>query len=729
MSFKRRQFLLFLGAAAGTTAVGVRGQGQSLVVSQTAQAASPPGGFLPLQGPLPYEGIGLADVKQLDYYSRYQIQDDLVLPQGYTYDVIASWGDPLGDSRVGYNNDYLSFVPTGPDEGYLTVNFEYISADTWSKTLEPVTGKVLPFAEVAAALEAQDGEVNAFELPDDDPLKAQIREISKEALLDQGLGVISVRRDTDGRWVRTNSDADRRISGISGLEDDRYLRVTGPAAAVFIKQTGQGYMDSLGAFVIGSFGNCAGGTTPWGTALSAEENFQDQVPEAVYADGTAFLPREKAFDDGIDGQGNVLGLSCNKYGWIVEVDPSNPDDFGTKHSWLGRYRHEAVGIRVEAGSPLAFYSGCDRRGGHVYKFVSSNPVTNPQDKANSQLLADGMLYAAKFNPDGSGTWIPLTMDTAVDPVLPSTVVGGMVTLPNRPEGGFIKVEDDAVAQAMKQQYGTLGDLYEGSDLEKQGAILIDAHFAASAAGSTTTARPEDTMVAPDGTLFIAFTSGLPGGDGGPDTAIFQGPNGEEEYEYGWIMKLMEDSNDPAAMSFQWEMFAAGGEPAEGGLGFSNPDNLEFDAKGNLWMVTDMSTSAHNQPVPARINEQGETLSQKELLGIFGNNAIWQIPTTGDRAGSAYLFGYGPMECEMTGPYFTPDNTTLFLSAQHPGEVNGQRQAMAAETRSFAMQTTDGVPFIQAREVPIGSNWPGKNPNDPPKPSVVAVRRLDGEPLS
>ena len=736
MSLKRRQFLLFLGAAAGSAAIGSLGgfsnpqaQGKiaagSSAAEGTAIAAAPPVPFSPVKGPMPYGAVKISAERQPMAYADYAIQDDLVLPEGFTYDVIAAWGDPVGDSRFGYNNDYLSFVPTGPDEGYLTVNFEYISAETWEQTYPAVIGQSLPFEEVLTALAATDDEVDAFALADGTLLKTQIEEISKAALLDQGMGVIFVRRQADGKWMRVAGESDRRISGISGLEDDRYLQTTGPATAVFTKTEVKGYTDGLGDQIIGTFGNCAGGTTPWGTVLSAEENIQNQVPEAVYADGSAFPPSEKVFDKGYDGQGNVLGLAGNKYGWIVEVDPSNPDDYGTKHTWLGRYRHEAVGTRVEAGKQLAFYSGCDRRGGHLYKFISAGTVSDPTDKANSQLLADGMLYAAKFNTDGTGSWIPLTLETPVNPILPSSVVGGMVPLPKRPEGGFEEVEDDAVANALKGSFATLGDLYEGSsDLEKQGAILIDAHFAANAAGATATARPEDTDVAKDGTLFIAFTSGTAGGDGGPDKAIFTGPKGEPDYESGWIMKLMEAGNDPAALTFDWEMFATGGEPAEGGIGFANPDNLEFDSQGDLWVVTDMSTSTHNNAVPQRQDEAGKALSDKDLLGLYGNNSLWQIALDGETAGEAKMFAYGPMECELTGPFFTADGTTLFLAAQHPGERNGTRQAMAAETREFALKTTAGEVFTQSREVPIGSNWPEQAEGASPKPAVVAIRRIE-----
>jgi hypothetical protein len=365
----------------------------------------------------------------------------------------------------------------------------------------------------------------------------------------------------------------------------------------------------------------------------------------------------------------------------------------------------------------------------LYKFVSKDTVSDPTDKANSRLMAEGMLYAAVFAPDGTGRWMALTPNTPVNPVLPSTVEGSLVPLPKRPQGGIVEVTTDAEALAFKQQFATLGDLYQGNDIEKQGAILIDAHFAANAAGATTTARPEDTDMAADGSLYIAFTSGSPGGDGGPDKRVFTGPKGETPWEFGWILRLVEDQDDPAAMTFRWESFAMGGEPAEGGAGFSNPDNLEFDNNGNVWMVTDISTSKHNQPVASRVNDPGESISQTDIQGIFGNNSIWCLPTSGEMAGNAYLFGIGPMECETTGPFFSPDQKTLFLAVQHPGEKYGIRKDNQTETRKFVIKTTAGEKFQQERLVPLGSNWPRKGTSDPPQPAVVAIRRLDNQPIT
>ena len=730
MTFKRREFLLFLGATAGSVAFDASTRSLASLPNPDKSVSLANNNTMPtVKTPLPLQE-GMPSVEQIAEYSNYEVKDDLILPEGFTYDVIASWGDRTGNSRFGYNNDYLSAVEIAPNESLLTVNFEYISGKTWMTTYPLVIGRELPFAEVEKQLKGKQGNIDAFSLPEDNLLKEQIITISKEALIDLGLGVISLRRNENGKWERSYGDRDRRVTGISGLDDARYaLKATGPATAIFIKQNKLGYEDSLGNKIIGTFQNCAGGTTPWGTVLSAEENFQSQVPEAVMADGSSFPPSNKPFTlsgGDLEGMGNVFGLAGNKYGWMVEIDPDNPQDYGTKHTWLGRYRHEAFGIRAVAGKNLAVYSGCDRRGGHLYKFISRDRVTAPEDKNNSRLFEAGMLYGAKFYPNGIGEWIPLNPNTLVNPVLPSQVVGNKVQLPHsdRAIGGIMNVENDDDIGTYQQQYQTLKDLYRGNSItETEGAILIDAHYAATAAGITCTARPEDTIVGEDGTLFVAFTSGSAGDDGGPDLRIFRGLDGQVPYEYGWIMKLEEDESDPAALSFSWSMLALGGEPALGGAGFANPDNLTLDNNNNLWVVTDMPSSVQNKAVSTR-TKNDKALAGKELTGIFGNNSLWYLPLSEDLAGETYPFAIGPMECECTGSTFNRDNTTLFLSIQHPGESNGIRQDMATEAREFELLTTDGKSFKQQRQVPIGSNWPSGRLNKPPLPSAVAIRRIN-----
>jgi secreted PhoX family phosphatase len=484
-----------------------------------------------------------------------------------------------------------------------------------------------------------------------------------------------------------------------------------------------GYRDGLGERIIGTFANCAGGNTPWGTVLSAEENFQSQVSEAVHADGSASSPAARPFRwDGnrLDGLGNPFGLAGNKYGWMVEVDPRDPTTAAVKHSLLGRFRHEAVAVVARPGEPLVVYSGCDRHGGHVYRFVSEGLVVDPADRTNSRLFSAGRLEVARFNADGSGTWIALDPTTVVQPQAPSHYERFGLQQPtllphsDRKRSGSEALQSDAEVQAYASRYKILGDLYPlgGNDgdapLRQQGAILIDAHLAANAAGATACPRPEDTDIDPsNGDLLVAFTSAGRDEGGCSDPAIFRGPKGESLWPHGWVMRLSDGGSGRGA-DFRWRMVATGGLPWEGGLGFSHPDNLAFDPAGNLWLVTDH---------PGGDGFDG-----------FGNNSCWVLPRAGAWAGEALCFAIGPVECELCGPCFDREFRSLFLSVQHPGEGHGVRQGMKVEGQAYGLVDRNGKRFEQLRWVPLGSNWPSGVPGRPPRPGVVAIRRLDGGPL-
>jgi len=632
---------------------------------------------------------------------------------------LLSWGDPLGDGRVGFNNDYLAFQPLAADQALLTINFEYISGRTWCAGYSEVTGQTLPFAELKAALEQGGGAVDLASLTSDDPLRPLVIAVAEAALTDQGIGVATLQRQADGRWRHTTGRLDRRITGLSGWrKPEQRLWVSGPAAAVFRRRQRLGYDDGLADAVIGSFANCAGGQTPWGTVLSAEENFQTQVVEAVYADGSSPAPSRRPFRfDGarLEGLGNPFGLAGNKYGWMVELDPRRPEQAAVKHSWLGRFRHEAVAVRARRGEPLVVYSGCDRHGGHLYRFVSAERVADPLDPGNSRLFERGRLEVAQLSPDGQGRWLPLDPATALNPRRPKgEIVDGVpqatvVPKADRSQAGSTSLESDAAVLDYCRRYPTLGDLYPGAGETQQGAILIDAHLAANAIGATPAARPEDTDIDPaTGDLLISFTAGGSDGSERADPTIFRGPNGETSWPYGWVMRLSDApaQRDGMGGTFRWRMVATGGTPWQGGMGFSNPDNLAVDSGGNIWLVTDRSTSSAS-------------------LDIFGNNACWVLPNNGPQAGQALIFATGPMECELCGPCFDSEESTLFLAVQHPGEDNGARLEGAEEFQAFELRDRNNQPFQQLRRVPIGSNWPSEQTGRVPRPGVVMIQRLAG----
>lgn len=356
---------------------------------------------------------------------------------------------------------------------------------------------------------------------------------------------------------------------------------------------------------------------------------------------------DRAGRGAIGGRFMALGT---KYGWVVEVDPFDPASVPVKHTALGRFRHESVAVRAADGARVVCYMGDDRSGGHVWKYVSRARYRAGVDvrSARPGLLAEGTLHVARFERGGRGRWIALGPDTPLATARPSPTA-------EIPAGAT-----------------TLGQVYASA-----GAILVDAFRAANAAGGTPAGRPEDIEIHPGtGAVYIAFTGFVSATD-----QLFATRLGE-------LWRLQEEGNDPEATTFRWERFvASGGVPGEGG--FAQPDNLVFDSALNLWMTTDVAPRGLNNPLRPE--------------GAYGNNGLFVVPTAGPEAGRPHMFASGPCECELTGPSFTPDERTLFLSVQHPGE-------------RFGIRGVNGV------VAPAGSNWPAGRPGAPPRPGVVAIVR-------
>lgn len=542
MDVNRRQFLTYLGA--GTAALA------SLATGLPALAAGP------LSGRTADHLFGL-ETKASHFNPKFSpiqptTMDDVVLPKGYTYDVIASYGDvinPAGDT-FGFNNDFTCFLPIdgNPEHGLLWVNHEYL-------------GELEYY-------------VNGYDYlgADEDDNKRTPEQIQKY-LYALGGSVIEIKKQ-NGKWkLVSDSTYGRRVSGLT-----KHV-LTGPAA-------------SIAKEVTGTFANCSGGVTLWNTILSCEENYMDVVGDCKLED-------------------------ARHYGWVVEVDPFDPKSIPKKHTALGRFSHENTAMVLASTGQLVVYMGDDARDQYVYKYVSKGKYDPKAGKANSRLLEDGTLYVANF---GKGTWISLDLAT-----------------------------NEALQKAAK----------DGKPLfASQADVLINCRDAAKAVGATPMDRPEDLEVHPiDGSVFIALTN-----------------NSSHGNFYGQIVRLFEKDNQHAGEEFTFEIFATGGPQS----GFSAPDNMAFDSAGNLWVVTDISSSSTNTGI----------------YQSFGNNGVFFIPTAGENKGVAVQFASGPVGSEMTGPWFTPDEKTLFLAVQHPGE----------NLKSYDKPT---------------SHWP-KGGNQVALPSVIAI---------
>lgn len=772
-TLSRRSFLRYVGFGAATVALG---DPSGLHASRAASSATKGVGWVQADGtpdwwpvayPLPLPGGDMSAADDAKRLSRFEVRDALVLPDGFRWEPLAFWGDRFGPKEAsakqvqfGYAADYtgLQPIPGSPSEYWLIVNHEYISARPWLQGWNevhrdrfgpcPVTADGLlrgkPLLGATFDLVSPAGRSGV-----PDALQSDIRRICSAGMSDLGVSVLRVRRNADGTFaVQSKADDHLRISGLP--EDNRRLidagafRFSGPAR-------------SLLGTPVGTFSNCSGEVTPWGTFLTCEENFQDQVPEYLAPDGSA-LPGDRKDFGGLGDVGREPGqklpfefqglgtgiadpLDGRQYGWVCEIDPFRRTM--VKHTPLGRFRHENVALRVEPGKKLVAYLGDDRRGGHVWKYVSDDVVTDVRDPANSRLLTEGTLYVARFNPDFTGQWIPLKPQTPVTLPAVDQTADGIAWVPNRPAGGQVLVGTPEAVKAGKAQSTvadwqkaveafagkaigamTLGDLVAGA--EKQAVLLMDAYAMANLAGGTPCARPEDIEVHPrDRSVYIAFTDSTGSGDGSPDARIFPDSRRKNSRQYGAIYRLVETKNEATAETFGWGKFVAAGEVAEQGGGFACADNLVFDADANLWMVCDITTPTHNYAV-TRDSKDKSGPGDKNFLGVFGNNAMFMIPTSGPNAGVPCCFATGPMECELTGPTFTPDGRTLILAVQHPGELYGtrdqSREQNAQEDRTLKIAARDGTLFEQHRTVPLGSNFPSGRPGEVPRPGVVCIVR-------
>jgi uncharacterized protein len=612
-------------------------------------------------------------------------KDAVILPAGYTHDVVIRWGDSLSPAtpdmdttgipkgslfasgsaqqqlrQFGSNCDAIQYFQINADggntSGVLCVNHEYTTDWLMYPGRKPVFGG------------------------DPQHVRDLIRQypgivaMSKAA---HGISVVEVQQ-VRNRWgYNKTSTYNRRISAETPFE------IMGPARGYAWMKT---RADPTGTRVQGTFANCAGGRTPWGTYLSAEENIQDyfgnfatlnahpNVPVAIKLAHRRWRMWSNLSPYGWDAMDQRFdaGTEPNeafRFGWIVEVDPLDPQKTPVKRTALGRFAHESASPMVAANGQLAVYMGDDDKFEYVYKFISNKRFDAQQPQANANLLDDGTLHVGRFDANGSGEWLPLVFDPK-------------------------------------------GPLNESNGFRNQAEVLINTRAAADLLGATMMDRPEDVEPHPHtGKVYIVCTrnesrtdASRPGRYGnreidlGPNAANSRGNN-----LWGHIIELSEAGDDHTARRFHWEVLLMGGDPANGRLlsqaaelkpgtlsdknsyyaGQSNaknlsaigsPDNIGFDAAGNLWVVTD-----GDQP-------DGR------------NNGCYACATTGADRGMVRQFLSGPVGAEICGCVFTPDSGTLFLGVQHPGETG-----------------TVGRPT---------SHWPDGS-DSMPRSSVIAVRKEGG----
>ncbi len=560
--------------------------------------------------------------------------DTISLPPGYQASVLISWGQPLQAGGP-------AFDPSG--NGSAEAQEVQFGDNNDGMSLFPFPN------DANRALMAINNEYTNYRYLYAHGGSPQSAEEVRKALACEGLSVIEIQRK-GGHWhFVQGSQYNRRVHG------NTPIRVSGPAAGDALLKTAA---DSTGQLVHGTFQNCANGKTPWGTYLTCEENFTDCFGST---DATlAFTPAQKRYgvvaaskeinwhphDPRFDMARNPNEL--NRFGWVVEVDPFDPTAMPVKRTALGRFKHENAALAETRDGRAVVYMGDDERGEFIYKFISRDRIDHHNPKANRDLLDHGTLYVARFdNGDGN---------------------------PDRPKGQ---------GQWVELTHGKNG-LDASKGFASQAEVLIHARLAASAMQATRMDRPEWIVVSPkDGQVYCTLTNNIKRGDDGQPVG---GPNPREKNVYGQILRWRESGDEHGAMDFEWDLFLVAGNPsvhpgqAKGGSSninpqnmFNSPDGLAFDDAGRLWVQTD-----------------GDTSNAGDFAGMGNNQMLCADPASGE----IRRFMVGPVGCEVTGVSFAPDQRTLFIGIQHPGE-NG------------------------------GSTFPEHLPNGKPRSSVIAISREDG----
>ncbi|MBW4643918.1 MAG: PhoX family phosphatase [Goleter apudmare HA4340-LM2] len=694
MGMKRRRFIMTTVGTSALTAIGKVSIGGFL---QTVEAA-------PIPSSVGFQGIGFESIKPNLRKPNSEppvLEKDLVsVPNGYTAKVLIAWGDPITpkapiwapdatqdaaaqEQQYGMHSDGMHFFPL-PGRQFLNrvnrIDGSYYTGQTYNSGILCVNHEYTQ-ESILHGSEGLSATTNVT-----------IAKVRKSQAA-HGVSVFEVSKARFGNdWTfEPKSQYGRRITG------NTEIRVSGPAAGDALLKSKKFNITPTGSIEIGvndgytaygTLNNCANGYTPWGTYLTCEENFNgyfanpntDVVPTPGLEDRTADI-RNTQRRYGIPAASTTYRwpevdprfnaytnpLETHLFGWVVEIDPYDPDSKPVKRTALGRFKHESAQYVVDDNNRVAIYMGDDEVNEYIYKFVASRPFDSRRIGANRDLLDNGILYVAKFNADGTGEWIPLI-------------------------------------------HGQRG-LTAANGFRNQAEVLVKTRQAGDRVGATMMDRPEWTAARPringfqEIEVYCTLTNNsrrgtTPASSNSPDgTTAASGSrppvdaaNPRPSNLYGHIIRWREDGRRVDTNTFKWDIFLEAGDSTRtesnfqgniNGDDMSSPDGLWFDDFGRLWIQTDHAGNGTGN-----------------LVNIGSNTMLAADPNTKE----VRLFLTSPTDCEVTGITSTPDGKTFFINIQHPGDSGD-----AANPR-------------------LTSNWPasqGYGPSNRPRAATVVITKNDG----
>jgi hypothetical protein len=624
--------------------------------------------------------------------------DVVAVPAGYTASVLFALGDPMASGVAAYKND-------GTDGDFDKRAGDHHDGMEWfglgadGKRNDSATERGLLAINHEATT---DEKLSSFFLHADggkSTLPRPAAEVDKEVDI-HGIAVIEVAK-TAGKWGYVPASVlNFRLTSLSPIE------IAGPArghAQLVTKYSTDGTKTR------GTLNNCGTGKTPWGTFLTGEENWAGYFTRGSADDAArgndksvASLKRYGRNQGAASRHGWETGGTDDKYqrwnnsktgpsadgsddyrnemngmGYIVEIDAYDKTRMAKKRTALGRFAHESAAFgKVEAGKPITVYMGDDSRGEYIYKFVSTalwsaaDATAADRMAVGDKFLDSGKLYAAKFNADGTGTWVELA--------LTNTAISGYTTY------SFADAAD----------------------------IAINTRLAADAVGATKMDRPEWNAVNPaNGEIYFTLTNNSnrsvnPDPTKGqylPDAANpraytdMKGTTAQNGNPNGHLVRLKEGASVSA---FSWDVYLFGAESgADKSLvnisaltadqDFSSPDGLVFSkATGICWIQTDDGayTDVTNCMMLAAVPGSVGDGAKKTLSYTKADGSKLDIVTPVGKAATPDTlkrFLVGPKGCEITGLAETPDGKAIFVNIQHPGETT--KMADIADPTKYTSQ--------------------------------------------
>jgi len=641
------------------------------------------------------------------------LADRITVPVGYTATVIYATGDTLDPAVSDYKNDGTD-GNFGRRSGDHHDGMHYFGLTASGQPASNGNSRALMCINHEAVngtvqFMHPKGQTNIGASAGPRPEAEALKEIEAH-----GASVVEIAKTGGAFGVVKASAFNRRVTPRTPMT------LNGPARGSALMKT---KYSPDGSMTRGMIGNCASGYTPWGTYLTCEENFAGFFRRSATDDAqrsakelTAFkriglsqgagggqrwatvVPADASNTEYARWDASKTGASPdgsddfrnthNTFGWVVEIDPYNPDAMPVKHTALGRFAHEgAWPSNPVAGQPLAFYMGDDSRSEYVYKYVSkavwaaADAMPDDRMATGAKYLDEGTLFAARFNADGTGTWLKLDLDN-------SAVSGNAA--------------------------------YAFTDLAD---VLVNARLAADAAGATKCDRPEWTAVNPaNGEIYVTMTENPDRGSvGSTSSSNLPNPDVDPAFPRYWldnkgtssqnaapvtlkgnvngqIMRMREMDGSAAATRFNWDIFLFGSQ-ATADIGLDNvnyqknvnlsglsefndlskPDGCWFSrASGILWIGTDDNTYTDVTncmllaAVPGRLGDGGRVDVVNQANGKPGTAGTAPVTVTtfsGKKMNNTIFkrFLTAPTGSEVTGLAESPDGKALFINIQHPGE--------------------------------------------------------------